>query len=153
MKIYEPGRVAYRNNKNTEGICQFCDENVIEKQRCLSLECEYWMVIANKYPYADGNIMVIPKRHVRDIGDLSKDEWLEFHEVLSKTIGRLGEIFDTKDFNVGVNIGMDAGGSIEHLHWQVIPRKKKISNATNIFADIQVITVLPEDLVKIIDGK
>lgn len=111
------------------------------------------MVMVNKYPYSDGNVMVIPKRHVRNVEDLLKEEWIEFQEVLSKTIKKLGKIFKTIDFNIGANIGVDAGGSIEHLHWQIIPRKKKISNAANILADIEVITVLPEDLRKIIDKK
>ncbi|HAR99526.1 MAG: putative cytosolic protein [Candidatus Moranbacteria bacterium GW2011_GWC2_37_73] len=151
MKIYEPKRALYRKNKPTTGCCQFCDKKTINEQQCLSLESKHWMVVVNKYPYMDGNVMIIPKRHVRNVADLLKDEWFEFQDILEKTMKKLSQIFKTEDFNIGANIGIDAGGSIEHLHWQIIPRRKKISNSVNIFADIEVITILPEDLRKIID--
>ncbi len=153
MKIYEPGRGVYRNKKNVKKTCEFCRKKTLSQQQCLSLAGKYWVVLVSKYPYMDGNVMVVPRRHVREISALSLEEWNEFHAVLSKVMKKLGKIFKTSDFNIGVNIGENAGASIEHLHWQIIPRKKKIENSANIFAEIQVLTVLPTDLIKIIEEK
>ena len=66
---------------------------------------------------------------------------------------KLGRIFKTKDFNIGLNIGKDAGSSIDHIHWQIIPRKYKVMNSSNIFADIHIITISPQKLKKMIEGK
>jgi ATP adenylyltransferase len=152
MKVYEPSRLAYRKKIGTVKKCQFCDLLNIKSQICESLSGKYWRVVANKYPYMDGNLMIVPKRHFRDIEDMNKEERNEFFEIIVKTKKKLSKIFKTNDFNIGLNLGKKAGASIEHLHWQIIPRKDKIINASNIFADLYVITVSPQKLKKIIDS-
>lgn len=100
----------------------------------------------------DGNLMIIPKRHEKNLEKLSQKEWLELHEILERTKKKLGKIFKTKDFNIGLNIGKGAGTSIDHLHWQIIPRNKKaLLNSSNIFADLYVITVSPKELKRLIE--
>lgn len=111
------------------------------------------MVFVNLYPYMDGNLMIIPRRHVKDTNDLDSKEESEFFDILKKVKIRLSRIFETNEFNVGLNLGKNSGSSIEHIHWQIIPRRHKVENATNIFADIQVITMLPLKLKKIIDKR
>jgi diadenosine tetraphosphate (Ap4A) HIT family hydrolase len=101
----------------------------------------------------DGNLMIISKRHVEDINGMNDLERTEFFEVLEKTKKKLSKIFETDDFNIGLNIGKKAGASIKHLHWQVIPRREKILNASNVFGDLYVITVSPRELKKMIDKK
>ena len=83
---------------------------------------------------------------------MNESEQKEFFETLIKTKKRLSKIFKTEDFNIGLNIGERAGASIDHLHWQIIPRKDKILNASNIFADLYVITISPQKLKKMIDS-
>jgi len=151
MKIYDSKRAKYRKSISKTKSCQFCDTGNIKNQQCQSLSGEFWIVMVNKYPYMDGNLMIIPKRHVCDIEKLNGNEKTEFFDVLEKTKKKLEEIFKTKDFNIGLNIGKLSGASIKHIHWQIIPRKAKIQNSTNIFADIEVITISPLELKKLID--
>lgn len=153
MKIFEPSRDIYRKRTSRIKICEFCNLKNIKKQECKSLSGKYWRVLVNLYPYMDGNLMLIPKRHIIDTNELNNNEKAEFFEVLEKTKNKLGKTFKTKDFNIGLNLGKNAGASIEHLHWQIIPRKFKIENASNIFADIQIMTMLPGELKKNIDKK
>jgi len=151
MQVYEPSRLAYRKKIGAVKKCQFCDLSNIKSQICESLSGKYWRVITNKYPYMDGNLIIIPKRHFSDIEEMNEAEKKEFFEVLVKTKKRLSKVFKTKDFNIGLNIGKRAGASIEHLHWQIIPRKDKILNSSNIFADLYVITISPQRLKKMIE--
>lgn len=153
MKVYDPNRARYTKKIGKFKICEFCSEHNIRNQSCKNLESDKWRVFVNKYPYLDGNVMVIPKRHVTRVEKLSKDEWSEFHQVLAKTMKALEEIFNTKDFNINLNIGKYSGASLKHLHWQVVPRSYGPDNAMNIFADLRVIKVLPRDLKKKIENK
>ena len=57
--------------------------------------------------------------------DLTSDEMSELDEVLKrqkKELKRLDEKISA--FNVGVNVGKDAGQSIMHCHIHLIPRRK-----------------------------
>lgn len=147
-KVYDLKRSNYRKKiKGINNKCLFCDPKIVRMQGCKNLEGNYWMVIVNKYPYMDGNLMIVPKRHVENIDDLNREEREEFYAVLIKTKKILGKLFKTKSFNVSLNLGENSGGSIKHLHWQIIPRARKENpNSINIFSDIYVITVSPEDL-------
>lgn len=148
MKIFDPNRAKYTKKIGKFKICEFCNKKNIKNQECSNLSGKNWMVFVNKYPYMNGNLMIIPKRHLHDIDDLKKEEWDEFYEILVQTKKKLGKIFKTKDFNVGLNIGKNAGASLEHMHWQIIPRYFAPLNAANIFADLYSISMSPEDLRK-----
>lgn len=98
--------------------------------------------------------MIIPKRHVEFVEALSEGEWSDLQLILKKTQSRLGEIFQTKDFNIALNIGKNSGASIKHLHWQVIPRPRVLNqNSLNVMADLHLITLADQDLKKKIENK
>lgn len=54
--------------------------------------------------------------------------------------------FTTDSYNIAINEGEYSGRSIPHLHWQIIPRWKKIYSAIDVFADIHVVTLAPAEL-------
>jgi diadenosine tetraphosphate (Ap4A) HIT family hydrolase len=153
IKVLETERSKYRKKNKKTKSCPFCDVKIIRKQGCRSLEGKFWRVFVNKYPYMDGNLMLVTKRHIRNINELSQEEEKEFCKILKIALDKLKNIFKTEDFNISVSIGKNAGASIEHLHWQIIPRHEKLLNATNIFSELFIITMSPEKLRKIIDGR
>ena len=60
-----------------------------------------------------------------DFFDLTKDEMSDLNEVLKKQKKELKNLDkEISAFNVGVNIGKDAGQSIMHCHIHLIPRRK-----------------------------
>lgn len=80
-------------------------------------------VILNKYPYNNGHVMVIPRRHTADFGSLSTEEMGDLHALLQTTLGLVRELYKPDGVNVGMNLGKSAGAGIEeHLHWHVVPR-------------------------------
>ena len=99
----------------------------------------------------DGNVMIVPVRHIEDVEGVRLDEWGDFGSVLTKTKKVLGEIFDVDSFNIGLNMGPQSGASIAHLHWQVIPRKFKNITVMNVFADLHIVSVSPEETKQRID--
>lgn len=90
---------------------------------------QHWVVLACKYPYLNGNLMIMPKRHVTHTDKLNADEWAEFPKMLLATQKILGKLFKTTSFNVALNLGPHAGGTIRHIHWMIVPRPKKLNAA------------------------
>ncbi|MBD3281388.1 HIT domain-containing protein, partial [Candidatus Uhrbacteria bacterium] len=104
-------------------------------------------------PYMDGNLMIIPKRHATHIDKLNKFEWEEFGRVLTATQNLLTELFQTKSFNVNLQIGPNSGSSIKHIHWMIIPRpKKQTVSGWNVFNNFYFVTLSYKDLLKKIDN-
>lgn len=149
MRILDKNRANYKQKFTSDGGCIFCGHD--EVLECAGLSNNLWRVIINKYPYMDGNVMIVPVRHVDKIDDINKNEWQEFGAVLTRTQNVLGEIFKTNSFNVGLNVGTESGASIPHLHWQVVPRKFKNITAMNTFADLYIVAVTPEETKKLMD--
>jgi len=69
--------------------------------------------------------LIITNRHIDDFFDLTKDEMGDLDEILKKQKKELKNLDkEISAFNVGVNIGKDAGQSIMHCHIHLIPRRK-----------------------------
>lgn len=116
----EANCIAPRSADREEG-CIFCvinpDELVEEKELCYAR--------TDRYPVTRGHTLVIPKRHVASYFDLHEPEVNAIHKMLSMTKKNLEEQDKTvTGFNVGVNVGKDAGQSIFHVHMHLIPRRK-----------------------------
>lgn len=148
MRILDKNRLSYKKT-SSDGGCIFCDnKDTIE---CLCLCGIHWRVLVNRYPYMDGNVMIVPIRHIERIDDIKEAEWQEFGAILTKTQKILGRIFETDSFNVALNVGPESGASIQHIHWQVVPRRFKNMAALDVFADLYVVEVTPEETKRLID--
>lgn len=125
--------------------------NKAEILECKGLAGKHWKVLVNRFPYMDGNVMIVSSRHLEKVEDIKSEEWQEFGLVLQKTQQILGKIFKTESFNVALNVGLESGASIPHIHWQVVPRKFKNITAMNTFADLYVVAMTPEETKRLID--
>ena len=90
-------------------------------------DCNYdqFNIIRDLYPVTYLHSLVIPKRHVENYFDLYQEELYELNFVLKELKFDLEKI-DKKisGFNIGINIGKDAGQTIFHCHIHVIPRRR-----------------------------
>jgi diadenosine tetraphosphate (Ap4A) HIT family hydrolase len=149
MRILDKNRSKYKHAFSDNGSCAFCERK--DPLECDGLSGKHWYVRASRFPYMDGNVMIIPVRHVEKTEELNNEEWSEFGKVLLRTQEVLKKAFKTDSFNLGLNIGPESGASIAHLHWQVIPRKFKNITVANTFADLYLIGVTPEETKRMID--
>ncbi len=141
MRILERKRSKYFR-KFADGTCDFCNPKVIKDQEIKSLEGKHWMVLACKYPYMNGNLMIIPKRCVDDTSKLNKSEWAEFQDVLVRTQKILKKAFGADSFNLAMNIGPHAGGTVKHLHLMIVPRSDMRNiTAMNLFHDFYLVSM------------
>ena len=83
--------------------------------------------------------MVVPKKHVAKLYDLTEEERNELMRTVNYASKILEEKTDCKGMNVGMNIGQFAGGSIpEHIHVHIVPRREN---------DMGFIEVVPSDTI------
>ena len=99
--------------------CIFCNKLVRQHK---ILENELAFVIFDKYPKEKGHALIIPKRHVENLFDMTPEEWAATHDLLLKTKARLDKDHKPDGYNVVSNIGRAAGQEIFHAHVHLIPR-------------------------------
>ncbi|WP_440670293.1 HIT family protein [Candidatus Pelagibacter sp. HIMB1483] len=101
--------------------CLFC--NVSESG------CAHENVLAyasyDSYPVSEHHCLIIPKRHMKDYFELTKDELTACHELIKIVKDEiLTKDKSVKGFNLGTNIGKVSGQSILHCHFHLIPRRE-----------------------------
>ena len=102
--------------------------------------------VLNLYPYNPGHLMVVPYRRVAELEDLTVDESAELMAFTQKAIRVMKAVSRPHGFNVGLNLGTSAGGSLaEHLHMHVVPRWGGDANFITVIGDAKVIPQLLRD--------
>jgi len=101
--------------------CIFC--NLPEDKKIIDSN-NHALAFYDGYPVTKYHTLIIPKRHVADYFDLEKIEIDAINNLLQTQKNRLLEMDQTiTGFNIGINIGEDAGQSIFHVHIHLIPRR------------------------------
>jgi ATP adenylyltransferase len=101
-------------------------------------------VALNAYPYASGHLMVVPRRHVGTLGELTDEEGAELWSALRRSVEALESALHPEGFNLGANLGQAAGAGIpRHLHLHAVPRWL---GDTNFMTAVAGARVLPETL-------
>src|ERR1700677_526395 len=96
--------------------------------------------VLNLYPYNPGHLMVVPYRRVSELEDLTDPESAELMAFIQKAIRVIKNVSRPHGFNVGLNLGTSAGGSLaEHLHMHVVPRWGGDANFITIIGGSKVI--------------
>jgi diadenosine tetraphosphate (Ap4A) HIT family hydrolase len=80
------------------------------------------VALLDSFPVSRGHLLLVPRRHVADVFELSQDETRDLMLLLGEVRGRLQELLSPAGFNVGVNVGAAAGQTVPHAHVHVIPR-------------------------------
>jgi ATP adenylyltransferase len=79
--------------------------------------------ILNKFPYANGHIMIAPNAHRGSLAELTPDETLDMMDLARSMQGALDKAFSPHGYNIGMNLGRVAGaGLLGHLHLHLVPR-------------------------------
>lgn len=149
QRLWTPYRMTYlaeapmkRDNGKTEqpftDIPQLTDEDGLVVARG-----ELVYAVLNLYPYNPGHLMVVPYRRVSELEDLTDPESAELMSFIQKAIRVIKNVSRPHGFNVGLNLGTSAGGSLaEHLHVHVVPRWGGDANFITIIGGSKVIPQL-----------
>ena len=102
--------------------CIFCNKT---NCKVISSTKHFFIIRDTAYPVTKHHTLIITHRHVDDYFDLNKEEINDLDKILKNQKRELKQLDkDISAFNIGVNIGRDAGQSIMHCHIHLIPRRK-----------------------------
>ena len=124
--------------------CIFCDAAEAGDHELVLARGQSCYVILNLYPYNNGHLMVVPKRHVGTLASATPAELAELMLWTRDAEVALNEAYGPHGINVGLNLGRAAGAGIaDHMHVHLVPRW---SGDTNFMSVVGETRVLPEDL-------
>jgi ATP adenylyltransferase len=98
--------------------------------------------LLNAFPYTSGHLMVLPKRAVSNLEDLTPEEHAELWAAVRDAVVALKAALGCDAVNVGLNLGPAAGGSqSDHLHVHCVPRWQGDANFIGVTAETRVLPI------------
>jgi diadenosine tetraphosphate (Ap4A) HIT family hydrolase len=102
--------------------CPLCDL----RDKYLVAEKNGVVLTMNLFPYIDGHLMVVPRRHFEKHAAFTEEEMVAAHELTSLGMELLREELGVRDLNVLYREGTkDSGSSLKHLHIHIMPITKE----------------------------
>lgn len=147
-RLWAPWRLEFlaRASGPESYPCFLCDLDDADedRSRLVVARGDRAVVLLNRYPYANGHLLIAPYRHVADTRDLEEDERTEIWSLVDRSLDALDRAFAPHGTNVGINLGRSAGAALEdHLHVHVVPRWHGDVNFMPVLADTR---VMPQHL-------
>lgn len=146
-RLWTPYRMAYVRSDTTADGCPFCRIPTGDDETDLVVaRGEVTYAVLNLHPYNPGHLMVLPYRHVADLEDLTAHESSELMEMTQQAIRTIRTVSSPHAFNVGINLGGPAGGSLaDHLHQHVVPRWSGDANFITVIGATKTLPQLLEE--------
>lgn len=143
-KIWAPWRKAYiRPKKKRRSGCLFCRLLASSNDRAhyIIKRTSKSFSILNIFPYNNGHMMILPKRHVDSLAKLTNREKLDLLDLCDSMVNALKRALKPQGFNLGVNMGKAAGAGIpKHFHLHIVPRWSGDTNFMPIVGDTKIIS-------------
>ena len=100
--------------------CFFCNIPPVR----IVLENELAYAVRDGYPVTEMHSLIIPKRHIPDYFDLTKEELIACDQLIRSLKDEISNSDNSVNgFNIGMNSGETAGQTIFHCHVHLIPRR------------------------------
>ncbi|MGH9410353.1 MAG: HIT family protein [Vicinamibacterales bacterium] len=143
--LWSPWRLAYITGAHRDEACVFCTALTSEDaQSLIVFRGSTCYVILNLFPYNNGHLMVVSKRHLSTLASATPEELAELIELTRRAEIALTEAYAPHGLNIGINLGKSAGaGILDHVHVHVVPRWTGDTNFMTVVGDTR---VLPEQL-------
>ena len=146
-RIWVPHRMAYvRSAVDNEG-CPFCSiPGHPDSESLVVARGEQVYAVLNLHPYNPGHLMVVPYRHVAGLEELTEGESAELMSMTQQAIRVIRAVSSPHAFNIGLNLGRSAGGSLaDHLHQHVVPRWTGDANFITVIGGTKTLPQLLDD--------
>ncbi len=147
--FYNFEKVAYLRGKKPDGciLCMIRDRSDLVENLTV-FENDLFNVSLNLYPYNPGHVILFPLRHIEDLRALTEAELNDYAKILNTTLDVIEQVYSPTGVNFGCNMGLDAGASIAHLHFHVIPRFPRETGIADLIAGRRVLVENPLDTLR-----
>jgi len=124
-------------------------DDVSNKKTLLLFRNSHVVILLNRYPYANGHLLIAPRRHVGCPTELDPQEGCALFSAVSKATSILKNHLNPDGFNIGCNLGAVAGaGIVDHLHVHIVPRWEGDHNFITVISEVRTI---PEHIERTFD--
>jgi len=145
--LWSPWRSKYIESfkdEQSNGNCIFCEasgKKIPDPKNLLVRNSKNSFVVMNLYPYNNGHLMIVPKRHLGSIEQLTAEESHELMDELILAEKVLQKVYAPQGFNIGANLGRAGGAGIEeHIHFHIVPRWNGDTNFMPVIGEVKVIS-------------
>jgi ATP adenylyltransferase len=141
-RLWAPWRMEYFERPKNEG-CIFCQTGS-DREQLVLWRTPLVRVMLNRYPYANGHLMVAPYAHVATPDEASAEARREFWPLVLAARRVLARAYEPDGFNLGTNLGRVAGAGVPgHFHFHLVPRWEGDTNFMSVVGQVRLV---PEDL-------
>ncbi|MDD3296656.1 MAG: HIT domain-containing protein [Candidatus Omnitrophica bacterium] len=151
-KLWAPWRSQYIHRRKNPGciFCQIFREDKDAKNFVLA-RYRHCFAVLNTFPYNNGHILIVSNRHAGSLEKLKPAEILDMHKLLLTATDSLKKTLKPDGFNIGINIGENAGAGIkDHIHIHIVPRWAGDTNFMPIITDTKIISQSLEELYRLL---
>ena len=99
------------------GKCVFCDL----RDKYVIYEEDGIAITITLYAYIDGHLLIVPRRHVRSVKELTPKEWEAVRKCMYISQKLIKQVHHTKGIQFIQKSGAGAQSSVEHLHFHAVP--------------------------------
>jgi len=146
-QLWAPWRLeAIKTDPAVEhGGCIFClfpaeQGSDADRKNLVLARSAHSFVILNRFPYNNGHLMVVPRRHTAEFTALPPAELIDLHQLLQRSVAVVTEGYQPGGFNIGMNVGKVAGAGIaDHLHYHLVPRWHGDTNFMPLLSETKVL--------------
>ena len=111
---------SYGKIWQTVGRCVFCNHDEHQPQHEIYEENGVYLTVP-AYAYIDGQLLVIPRRHIRSVKELSPSEWETFRKMFYIAKKIIRDTHNIKGMQIIQKDGSSSQSTVEHLHFHCIP--------------------------------
>jgi ATP adenylyltransferase len=139
--------------------CFLCDAAAVgdaQKKRDLLVlwNTAETIVLINRFPYANGHLLIAPRAHKAELSELTDAEQLDLSAQTIAAVSLLKRAVSAQGFNIGINLGQVAGAGVPgHVHQHVVPRWGGDTNFMTVVGETRVVpqalTQLYTELMKV----
>ncbi|MGC4935838.1 HIT family protein [Gordonia sp. DT30] len=150
QRLWSPHRMTYITadppSANSTGHPFLDIPTMSDEDGLIVARGEHVYAVLNLYPYNPGHTMIVPYRQVADLEALTPGESAELMAFTQRMISTIKSVSNPNAFNVGLNLGYAAGGSLaEHLHQHIVPRWVGDANFITVIGGTKVMPQLLRD--------
>ncbi len=127
---FDPHQLRQQLQARKNGLYQQVLAAVGQRQKCVFCDLKEKYIIAERdgvvltvslFPYVDGHLLIIPRRHLEHWHELKRREWLAVIALARLGLRRLREKLGQQSFWFLLREGQQAGKSVNHLHFHLFP--------------------------------
>ncbi len=143
--LWAPWRLEYVSSLGGEDgggcfLCHYAAKPADDAANLVIWRSERVLTLFNRFPYANGHLLIAPVSHSADLEELDGPTLDELIRVVRDAQRLLRAATKCHGLNVGMNFGRCAGAGLPgHLHIHIVPRWEGDTNFMPVLSDTRVI--------------